>query len=245
MGIFPQFSGWTSKIFELPPLSFGENVSENVTQKLKGFLVTFKLGVPSRLLNRRDVHVGFNFSGDPRSHKKHGKFGHYTTTPQQKPWHLNGGVCQYMSISVKQLNLNWWSECYKIYPPKQKRRSFFMYTREAINWALQQWIKWNMKHAPLARTDAFTSMMEKNMSESNIRRLNNRAPPLDMNNESSHLRIHKSQNISFLFPLGALPFFYFEHLQLNFNDIVLACPWYLVNGLFITPLYVRVCKSHK
>ena len=129
MGIFPQFSGWTSKIFELPPLSFGENLSENVTQKLKGFLVTFKLGVPSRLLNRRDVHVGFNFSGDPRSHKKHGKFGHYTTTPQQKPWHLNGGVCQYMSISVKQLNLNWWSECYKIYPPNKKEEFFHVHKR--------------------------------------------------------------------------------------------------------------------
>ena len=91
----------------------------------------------------------------------------------------------------------------------------------------------------LEGTGAFTSMMENNMSESNIRRLNNRAPPLDMNNESSHLRIHKSQNIRFYFLWGALPFFYFEHLQLNFNDLVLACPWYLVNGFFYNPFIRR------
>ena len=66
-----------------------------------------------------------------------------------------------------------------------------------------------MKHALLGRTDVFTSIREKNMSESNIHRLNNRAPPLDMDNESSHRKIHKSQSFFLNFLLGGIVFFLF------------------------------------
>ena len=176
-------------------------MSENVTRKLQRLLVTFKLGVSSRLNGTDATFMSGNqlFRRSKESLKNMASLVIKPRLPTKTLASEWWGMSIHVNLSVKQLNLNWWSECYKI--SSKKRGGVKMYTREPANWALRQWIKWNMKHA-LGRTDAFTSMMEKNMSESNIRRLNNRAPPFDMNNESSHLRIHKSQNFRLYFLWG-------------------------------------------